>query len=185
MKRNELIFLRAELEKEKLRRKRINELLNNPLVQEFVEASRIKYQSLNEENIYEILEMILKDYKITGTNCIYVCTSSCFTDCSICYQETTYHSVELPIDSKDAEYKIYFNIESLNHVTAHREKGEGFYKNLFVISDFERDNIVLNPYNTSKDENGLYEVRKEFLVGAVNLGQAKAKKRILSKYPRM
>lgn len=185
MKKSEIAYLRRHVEKERLNRIRINELLTNPLVQEFIEATKIKYQSLSEDDIYEIICMVLENYKLTGTNKIYVCTAACEVDCRICYEETDYYTRDLKIDDPSAEYKIYVNIESLDYVKAYLEKGEGMYRNSFVISEFEKENIVLNPYNIRTNQNGLGEVRELFLTTALQSGQVKAKKLVLSKYPRL
>ncbi len=53
------------------------------------------------------------------------------------------------------------------------------------MRDFENDNIILNPYNTSTNRNGYDEVKMDFFKTSIEKGQAKAKKLILTKYPRL
>ena len=42
--------------------------------------------------------------------------------------------------------------------------------------------IILNPYSSSKNENGFKEVQKDFFTTAVVKGQPKAKQLVLGKY---
>lgn len=44
---------------------------------------------------------------------------------------------------------------------------------------------ILNPYNSSKNNNGFMEVQNDFFTTAVEKGQSKAKKLVLSKYSQM
>ena len=53
------------------------------------------------------------------------------------------------------------------------------------MREFENENIILNPYNTSNNRNGYDEVKYDFFETALKNGQAKAKKLVLSKYPRI
>ena len=57
--------------------------------------------------------------------------------------------------------------------------------NMPLISTFESENIVLNPYNTSNNKNGYDDVHLDFFSFSVEQGQAKAKKLILEKYKKM
>ena len=57
--------------------------------------------------------------------------------------------------------------------------------NMTLISKFESENIVLNPYNTSNNKNGYDDVHLDFFSSSVEQGQAKAKKLILEKYKKM
>lgn len=205
MRRNELIFLRSELEREKEKRKEYNDLLKNGeigrssiIVEGLVEQWNLDINSLIFEprtmDEYQILEYILRRYNITGTNGIYVCTNACYTTCDICYEETTWYSEDLLINDPSAEYKLYMDIESKEVIKAYSKKKLEEYKDRFtgsfftsaiLISEFEGENIVLNPHNNHQNENGFAEVRKDFLLSAIHGGQAKAKKLVLSKYPRM
>ncbi len=57
--------------------------------------------------------------------------------------------------------------------------------NRLLTSELMKKYIILNPYNSSKKENGYEEVRKDFFETAIAKGQSSAKKLILSKYPLM
>lgn len=205
MRRNELIYLRNELEREKVRRKQYNDLLkageigrSSIIVEGLAEQWNLDINSLIFEprtmDEYQIIEYILRHYNITGTNGIYVCTNACCSDCDICYEETTWYSRDLLINDPLAEYKLYMDIESKKVIKAYSKKMLEEYKDRFtgsfstsaiLIPDFEEGHIVLNPYNNHRNENGFAEVRKDFLLSAVHDGQVKAKKLVLSKYPRM
>ncbi len=183
MKRNELIELRELVKKEIERRERINTLLESDLVREYIELTNIPIYELDSENIREILNDILKDYKITKTNGIYVCTSAYYMDCHISYEDTEYYTQDVNINSEYAEHKTYRDIESGKVVRAIQKKEQNYARPL--ISVFENEEIVLNPYNTGKDLNGYYEVRMDFMEEAINKGQAQAKRLVLSKYKKM
>ena len=183
MKRNELIILRELLMEEINKRKRINYLLEQDLIKEYLELANIKSKELDTLNINKILNEILKDYKITKTNNIFVCTNSYYLDYDICYEDTNYYTREVSINSEYAERRIYKDIESGKIIRATKELNDYFKRPL--INDFEKDNIVLNPYNTCNKENGYNEVRLDFFKEAINKGQAKAKQKILKKYNRI
>lgn len=183
MKRNELIQLRELVDDEIKRRKRIKELLGNELVMEYLEITKTNPVDLDINNISEIISKILSSFTITKTNDIYVCTSAWYTDYRICYEDTEYYSQYVAIDSEYAECKIYTDIESSKSITAVKEEKERYGRPL--ISTFETDNIVLNPHNISKNQNGYEEVKFDFFETALKDGQAKAKKLVLSKYPRI
>ncbi len=180
MKAKELNELRSLINKEIERRERVKDLLKDKLVSEYLELTNTSKEELDSENLKEILNEILKTYKITETNGIYVCTSAYYMDCYICYEETNYCTRNVDIDSDQAEYKIYTDIESGNSIKATK----GLQSNI-LIGDFERDHIVLNPCNTNEKMNGYQQVRDDFFINAIKDGQAKSKKLILNKYPRL
>ena len=139
-------------------------------------------QILNESvDLNEIINQALKEFKVTESNGIYVCTKAFYYDWHVCYQDLECYTVNVDIDSKYAERKIYCDIESGLIVKGSIEKGD--YCQL--ITDFESNNIVLNPYNSCKDKNGYEEVRLDFFESILNRGQTQTKKKILSKYPRI
>ena len=184
MKNNELIKLRFLVGEEIKRRKRIKELIRKDLVKEYLDKTNTNPEVLDENNIHEIIDKVLSTFTITKTNGIYVCTSAYYLECNICYEETSYDTVDVDIDSKYAEYKLYTDIENGKTEYAVRKPENGsYYKNL--ITDFEKDNIILNPYNSRRNKNGLDEVRYDFFETAISEGQAKSKRKILSKYPRL
>ena len=182
MTRNELIELRKIVNNEINRRKRIKELLSNDLIQEYLRITNTKLEELDESNIKEILEQILSSFEITQTNGIYVCTSAYYIDCDICYEETNYYSRNVNINSEYAEHRVYTDIESGQIVKGHKED-DRYGKPL--MREFENENIILNPYNTSNNRNGYDEVKFDFFETAIKDGQTKAKKLVLSKYPRI
>ena len=181
MTRNELIELRKIVNNEINRRKRIKELLSNDLIQEYLRITNTKLEELDDSNIKEILEQILSTFTITKTNGIYVCTSAYYIDCDICYEETNYYSRNVNINSEYAEHRVYTDIESGQTIKGHKEDHYGRP----LMRDFENENIILNPYNTSTNRNGYDEVKMDFFKTSIEKGQAKAKKLVLSKYPRL
>ena len=181
MKKSELILLKKLFIDEIERRKRINKLLDDKLFEEYSMLTDTNFEKL-DINELSVIKKILENFKTTKTNGIYVCTRAYETRCSIRYQDTDYYTVDLDINSIKAENKIYHDIESTQTFLASKEK-----ENIdsLLINEFEKNNIVLNPYNTCKDLNGYYEVRNEFFINSIKYGQAKSKKIILEKYPRL
>ena len=208
MKRTELIKLKKLLQQETVRRNRINELLSNNLIQEFISLNNLNIQDLPIDDKWIILEELLKEIDITESNGILVCVGSYVTACSICYQETDYYEKEVSFDSGYIKYQRFKDIETNKIYTAYcdgyiRRKFEE-HKNLIfptipnmspsefchnrygrLISELKEKYTILNPYNSSKNENGLKEVRKDFFTTAIGYGQPKAKQLILSKYSQM
>lgn len=183
MKSNQLVYLKKTLKFEKERILRINELLQNENVIEFLKLKGINEQSLIIDE-WSIIEKILEDYKLTETNGIYVCTGAFYEDCDICYQETTYYTRSTDLFSELAEYRIYRDIESGIARKAFL-KSSSMEKSIVLANQFEQENIVLNPYGTSKNKNGYDEVRKKFFIEAIKNGQPKAKQLILKQYSKM
>ena len=183
MKRNELIKLRELVEIEKNRRIRIKELLKHELVKEYLLLNNIDSILLDDNNIREIIDNILKTFNVTKTNGLYVCTSAYYVNCRICYEDTNYYTENVEIDSEYAKYKIYNDIESGKSIKAARELDK--YNSYKLINEFEKNNIVLNPYNTNRDMNGFSEVRLDFFENSIKYGQAKSKKILLERYPRL
>ena len=54
-----------------------------------------------------------------------------------------------------------------------------------IVKTIEEKYTILNPYNSSKKDNGFKEVQKDFFTTAIEKGQPKAKQLVLSKYPQM
>ena len=183
MKRDELILLRNFVTKEQDRRKRINELLKNEKIIEYLKLSNMEPISFNSDDLKEIVEMIIKTMEFHKSNGIYVCTNAYDVRCSICYEETDYYTSSVPINS-DAEYKTYGDIETGKFIKARNENKEDRWVTN-TTNEFENSNIVLNPTNSSVNMNNYNEVRLEFFLNAINLGQAKSKKLILEKYKRL
>lgn len=207
MKRTELIKLKKLLQKEIARRDRINELLSNDLIQEFISLNNLNVQDLPIDDKWIILEELLKGFEITESNGILVCVGSFITDCSICYQETNYYSREVSFDNEYIEYQMFQDIETSKIHTAYSdsyiqrevEEEHKYYPKMKIIpsefchkryrryltSELKEKYTLLNPYNSSKNENGFKEVRKDFFTTAIEKGQPKAKQLVLTKYPQM
>ena len=94
---------------------------------------------------------------------------------------TVIYARNVNINSEYAEHRVYTDIESGQIIKGHREDHYGRP----LMRDFENENIILNPYNTSTNRNGYDEVKMDFFKTSIEKGQAKAKKLVLSKYPRL
>ena len=183
MNSNELYKIRKLVNKEIMRRKRIKELLENDLIKEYLKLTNTEAMELDSNNIQEILNEIMASFSIVKTNGIYVCTRAYYVDWQVNYEETDYYSKDVEINSKNAKYRIYKDIESGKCIEA--TKHLEMYDCRPIIENFEKDKIILNPYNTYKNQNGYDEVKSLFLETALKDGQAKAKKLILKKYPQL
>lgn len=184
MKRNELILLRELMNKELERRKRINKMLDMEESKEYSTYLDKKLLKLELDELSILKKVLTHDLKVTKTNGIYVCTCAFKVECSICYEDTEYYSEYVDINSPKAEFKRYVDIESGDDVVG-TNKEDNEEKNRIYFKDFETNNIVLNPHNSSVGSNGYYEVRNEFFINSIKYGQAKSKKLILEKYPRL
>ena len=103
MNKSELIKLKKLLQQETDKRNRINELLSNNLIQEFLSLNELNINELQVDDKWLILNELLKEFQITESNGILVCTNSYLTECDICYQETNYYLVKIRL------YKILSN----------------------------------------------------------------------------
>lgn len=186
MKKSELTKLRTIYLQELERLTRIKELLSEEKCKELIELSKIDINEFKDIDRLKILQDVLQNFKITETNGIYVCTGTYITDCNICYEDTTWYEKAVPFNAEYAEYRYYNDIENNRMVIAYT-KPEFFrsYNPKIITSEFEQTNIVLNPYNLNENDNGFDEVRNEFFMNCINLGQAKSKKLIIEKYRRM
>lgn len=207
MKKTELVKLKRLLQQEINRRNRINELLTNDLIQEFLSLNNIEINKLSLDDKWLILEELLKEFKITESNGILVCTGNYRIECSICYQDTNYYTTEVPFDSQYIEYQLFKDIETYKIYTASpdkyikrviNEENEHSIRTDLTLREFCHDKYdryltselkekytILNPYNSSKKDNGFKEVQKDFFTTAIEKGQPKAKQLVLSKYPQM
>ena len=179
MTNEELNLLEKRFIDEKLRIERIKELLNNNLIKEYLEITNTKVSEIPSDSFKDILNRILKDFIITESNEIYVCTGSFYDNghdedsLNACYN----------IDSESVEIRKYRDIETDKEFEAiYKEK---MASNLPLISVFEKDKIILNPYNRTYNRNGYDEVRLEFFKNSLEYGQNISKKLILKKYPRL
>ena len=207
MKKQELIKLKKLLQQEIVRRNRINELLANDLGQEFLSLNNLNVNELPIDDKWHILQEILKEFQITESNGILVCTGSYYVSCSICYQETNYYTGETSFDNPYMEYQRFADIETSKVLVAYRDKyiqrkieEESRYCRTtqmtpsefchqrygrYLVSELMAKYMILNPYNTGENNNGFSEVQKDFFMTAIESGQPKAKQLVLSKYPKM
>ena len=207
MKKSELIKLKKLLQQETDRRNRINGLLSNGLIQEFLSLNNLNINELQSDDKWLILKELLKEFQITESNGILVCTGSYLVTCDICYQETNYYSKEVSFDNPYIEYQTFKDIETRKihtaytdkHIQKEFEEEKKIYTRSqmtpsefchsrygrYLVSELMEKYIILNPYNSSKNSNGFNEVQKDFFTTAIENGQPKAKQLVLNKYPRM
>lgn len=181
MNKNDILIIKKMLEIEKNRTKKLNELQKEKNVIEYLKLKGLKEEIKNTCDEWYFIKKILREYKIKETNNIYVLTGTYFTDCYINYQETDYYEKEVPFDSENAEYRIYKNIENETCKKAYLSE-EFFGYPQILVNEFEQNNIVLNPYNSNKNEEIYEQIRKDFFTETLNKGQVKAKKIVIKKY---
>ena len=212
MKREELIKLKKMYNQELERRTRLNQLLKEDNVLEYLKLNGINLERMQIEDTWSIIKELLKNIEITETNSILVHTSNYMLECKMCYEENDYYRITVPFDDNKTEYQTFRNIETgkiytscsddyvknefdnNNYSYYFPDKNESnitlsefchkFY-NRVLTSELRQKYIILNPYNSSKNQNGYEEVRKDFFETAITKGQTSAKKLILSKYPLM
>ena len=212
MKREELIKLKKMYNQELERRIRINQLLKEDNVLEYLKLNGINLERMQIEDMWSIIKELLKNIEITETNSILVHTSNYMLECKMCYEETDYYRIAVSFNDNKTEYQTFRNIETgkiytscsddyvknefdnNNYSYYFLDKNESnitlsefchkFY-NRVLTSELRQKYIILNPYNSSKNQNGYEEVRKDFFETAITKGQTSAKKLILSKYPLM
>lgn len=212
MKREELIKLKKMYNQELERRTRINQLLKEDNVLEYLKHNGINLERMQIEDTWSIIKELLKNIEITETNSILVHTSNYMLECKICYEETDYYRFPVPFNDNKTEYQTFRNIEtgkiytscSDNYVKNEFDNNNYSYyfpdknesnitlsefchklHNRVLTSELRQKYTILNPYNSSKNQNGYEEVRKDFFETAITKGQTSAKKLILSKYPLM
>lgn len=212
MKREELIKLKKMYNQELERRTRINQLLKEDNVLEYLKLNGINLERMQIEDTWSIIKELLKNIEITETNSILVHTSNYMLECKMCYEETDYYRIAVSFNDNKTEYQTFRNIETgkiytscsddyvknefdnNNYSYYFPDKNESnitlsefchkFYNHV-LTSELRQKYIILNPYNSSKNQNGYEEVRKDFFETAITKGQTSAKKLILSKYPLM
>lgn len=210
MKREELIKLKKMYNQELERRTRINQLLKEDNVLEYLKLNGINIERMQIEDTWSIIKELLKNIEITETNSILVHTSNYMLECKICYEETDYYRLPVPFNDNKTEYQTFRNIEtgkiytscSDDYVKSEFDSNDYKYRfpnkpnmtlnefclelhNRLLTSELRQKYTILNPYNSSKNQNGYEEVRKDFFETAITKGQPIAKKFILSKYPLM
>ena len=177
MNKSELIKLRSQIRNEIKKRQQINQYLDNQYVLEYLKLVGENTEKKDLENIREIVKKILNKFEVRESNGIYVCTKV--------YDED-YHA---PIkyyckpSNNNPDHKCYMDIESKREIITDLIYGPSIY-------DFEKYNIVLNPYNASYDDknikdNGYEDVRLDFFEECFHSSQQEAVKKLLKKYPRL
>lgn len=177
MKNMELTRLRRMVNDEIERRKKVNNCLDKDDVLEYLKLVKMSSKKLDVDDIRDILVNLLKEFKVTETNEIYVCTCA--------YDEDNAAPIKyyLNPNTDNVDHKEYKNIESGKEITSNWCYGTS-------SNEFERTHTVLNPYNTSMNKNGIIEngydeVRLDFFEESYKHGQYEAIQKILKKYPRI
>lgn len=176
MRNCEQTKLRKLINEEIEKRRKINQYLDNEDILRYLKLVEESTQKKDLENIKEMLIEILKDFKVTDSNGIYVCTKA--------YDEDKCAPIYYYFKPKSsADYKCYKDIETQKEIKTDWVYGPS-------ITDFEKSHIVLNPYNASWEdedikENGYQDVRLDFFEETYKHGQEKAMQKILKKYPRI
>lgn len=181
MNKNDILSIKKMLEFEKNRTKKLNELLKDKNVIEYLNIKGIKEEIKDICDDWYFIKNILKEYKIKETNNIYVLIGTYYTDCYINYQDTQYYEKEVPFDCEYAEYRIYKNIE--NEICKKAYLSEEFFGYpKILVNEFEQNNIILNPYNSNKNNEIYEQIKKDFFTETMKNGQTKAKKILIKKY---
>lgn len=184
---NDINYIRQLIETEKNKIARLNTLLNIGCVKEYLELKGLKEQSSYSYSEWDILAKILEDYTVDKTNGIYVCIGAYYNDYSIKYGNK-YSVTSCSFDDPCLEYRTYRDIETGQFIRAYSSEElapRSGRKKAPLINSFEKCFIVLNPFNTNKEDNGFNIVREEFFTIALNSSEEEAKNYILNKYPRM
>lgn len=209
MKKTELIRLKKLLDVEINRRKRINELLTNDLVQEFLLLNNLSIDELELDDKWRILSKLLKEFQITESNGIFVCTGNYTVVSSICYEDTDYYTKLVPFDNPHIQYQSFKDIETNKTYIAYTDayildsidKEKRYYSGKktilspsefchsrykrYLVSELIDKYTILNPYNSCQNENGFENVQKDFFMTSIEKGQPKAKQLLLTKYSKM
>lgn len=176
MKKQELVKLRKLFVEELNRREKINRLLMADDIKKIIGHYSLDDISFLDTSEDIVIREIIKDFYPIETNGIFVCLNGFYNEmkpgCS--------HYNTIIVDPMDemAEERTYIDIES--------EKDYTDYVNCETFStSFEKRNVVLNPYNTTQNYNGMECVREDFFMYACKYGQPMARKLLLQKYTRM
>ena len=174
------------VEEEKERRDRIIELQKLEIVREYLKVSNRWPIETDSSDIRDIVKYLLDHYSIVdGTQRIYLCVDAFNRQKSV------------KPDDPSAIAKNYRDIEmEFEFVEAVKPGFENPYKYDFFrhcsfdrphIGDFEREHIVLNPYNNNIENLDAYKrIRLNYFQYYAQSGnQEEAIYRLLKKYPRM
>lgn len=186
MTSNDLRKIKTKLEEKIQRRNKLNKYLNDKKIQKFIDLANIKVDK-KDVNKEKLLNEVLNDIIIKNTDNIYICDAAYTLDCIIEQDDKIYYERKVDFGYKDIKYKDYINIESEVSTICYKDESILETSNIdkfLLINDFEKENIVLNPYNISGN-NGFNEVRLEYFLNALEFGKTKAKSMLLKKYKRM
>ena len=181
MTEEDRLKLKKELEIEKNKRIKINSLIKNKDIKQFVKLLNLDFNEPMTLENWKILKYLLKSYKIRETNGIYVCTGNyAITRQNECFEPEIY---EISFDEYypgGEIYREYKNIESDETL-----RYQVFNQGEIITTDFENKYLVFNPHNSNKDQNGIDEVRKDFFETSIEKNQSEAKILLLKKYSQM
>ncbi len=184
MKRTELLELRELVKAEKEKERNVQVTPGTATIQRYLSTINGNLYESEDEELKNILNIVLLTFGITETNGIYVCTSAWYTERKISHPVSAVCLKECKIDYPWAEFKTYVDIESAIPVGAVLD-GE-VRRDEPLIEDFERQHIVLNPYNDyERNMNGYSEVRFDYFKTALEQGDEEAVKLVLAKYPQI
>ena len=181
MKKSEFVKYRRLINQEIERRKYLEELYGEEKVKEYLKSAGLRPYKCDSSDTDDVIKIVLSNFNVTETNGIYVCTSAYFEDWRVCYEDTMIFNVRVKAGSPKAEFRLYRDIEDESQVLAVKGKSNEYPS----FYDFEKSNIVLNPYDDIDDENGYDEVRNFFFKKCIDYSQATSKKLVLEKYPRL
>lgn len=174
--KEELQSIKKENEEHNKMIKRIKELQKNPDVIEYLKLINLldgdlkEIKSSDKEIITSFYHHYLSKIEKEDTNNIYVYLGTYKNNDEI---DVVHGSTDFRVNynSKDANYRIYKNIEYP-------------YVQSIPISmcdEFEKNHIVIKPKSYFK-EREYYEIQKDFFTHAIKTNQESAKKMILKKY---
>lgn len=189
MKKEELVKLKILLEEELIRRQRINEILEDNLILEYMKEKNMDITKLEVNDLWVLLKEILKNFKISESNGILAYTGSYFVCDATYYQEPGYYPVLIKKDDKkNAEYKEFKDIETNKVYRGYNDElikqecdipslEEFCHKKYrsYLLSELEKQYTLIYPHHDFED------VQKDFFLTSVEKGQAKARKLVINK----
>lgn len=183
MKKTELIKLKKLLQQEINRRNRINKLLENKDIQEFLSLNHLNFDKFLMDDKWMILSELLKDFKITESQGILVCTGSFVIGCIPYYQESEFYEKEVSLD-KPYRFRKFEDIETKKEYKAYNDQvirkeiekdyksscrspymtcSEYCYKHYrsYLESELMNQFIILIPNHLSKNKKEFYDIKSE------------------------
>ena len=179
MLKSELIELKKIYQEEIEKRNKINYLLQNKEVIEYLKLCKLLPPEIEIKDIYEIIKPYLNQINISKTNEIYVCTGAFINSFT-----PNLEPMHLSINYTYADFRTYKNIENGHTIKAFTDKKLIKKYKCESCIQFEQKNIILNPYNKYLYDNGYEEIRKMFFENSIKYSQEQSLKLLLQKYPR-